>query len=334
MIYRINLSPWPGMSPEMIGKTLSDLGFNSIAIAVKPIDGIPLIKARYFGGREDGLLDRMIAQAKSCHMEVVAKISLMCDIRLLTERPDLASIARNSAPLAHPFVSPDWYSFLCPNREELVLGYQELVESLLSEHEIDAVNFDYVGHAFAMQENRRVFACYCARCRDIFRTETGQDPLEISQLDTRWVDWRASRIASNLRQLSRTVKKHSVLVEVTQDQDETTENRIYNMYKRALGLDLNELRQFVDRFLPRSGHPNLHLFLRQLNYFGRAFGLRTVPEIPRNVVSKAEDLLGYLRAAEVAGAEGVALHGFGSLPGSYALDTLRIISDLVRPQST
>jgi len=329
MIFRVDLFPWPGMDPKKTVEVLGSLGFNSLAIVVKPVDGIPMISSGYFGGESDNQLEPLIATAKRLGMEVVAKISVMCDLRLCTERPDLVSMARNGIPLVHPYVDLDWYGFLCPNREEVVSAYVDFMDVLLSNHSVDVMSLDYVGYAFAAEGGRRIFSCYCTHCRDTFRAETGQDPIEISQLSASWVNWRSDRITDNLRAFRKVAKDHGALLEISQDQGNIAQHRIYNMYKRALGLDLSVLPSIIDRFNPRVTHSSVQLLFRQLRHFHIRYGMDVLPEIPNEILGRPEDLLPLLRAAGAAGCRGLALHGLGAQPQAFDLATLRRISELV-----
>jgi hypothetical protein len=330
MINRINLHPWPGMRVGETIDLLAECGFDSIAIVIKPIEGPAMVRTESFGGRNNGTLDELIKDSRAHEIEVVGKISVMCDLRLCYARPDLISIARNAIPLVHPFVDRDWYGFLCPNREETVSAYIDLLDQVLSEHNLDSVNLEYVGHAFAMQEDRRIFACYCTHCRDEFRGKTGQDPLELPQLHADWAQWRSSKIAGNLRAFKKVVGKHSTLLEVTQDQDTIPEHRLDNMYRRALGIDLHVASEIVDRFCPRLVHGESRLAYRQLRHFRDVFGLDLVPEVTSSFIGRPEDFLSYLKTAELSGCGGMALSGYGALPGSIGTPTLKSIGELVR----
>ena len=329
MINRVNLYPWPGMKVRNIVGFLKECGFNSLAVVIKPMEGPPIVKTGFFAGKDNGVLDALIKEARAHDMETVGKISVMCDLRLCYARPDLISMARNAIPLVHPFVDLDWYGFLCPNREETVGAYVELLDGLLSEYELDSVNMDYIGHAFAMEENRRVFACYCTRCRDEFREQTGQDPIELPQLSTVWVQWRSSKIADNLRAFKKVADKHSTLLEVTQDQDTTAEHRIDNMYRRALGIDLHLISNIVDRFCPRLVHGENRLAYRQFRHFKDVFGFDMIPEVTGSFVARPEDFLSYLKASELAGSMGMALNGYGALREGVGTSALRSIGELV-----
>jgi hypothetical protein len=330
MINRIILYPWPGMRADKTVALLAECGFNSLGLMVKPIEGPPIVETDFFAGRDDGTLDALIKEARSHQMEVVGKLSVMCDLRLCYARPDLISIARNAIPLVHPFVDRDWYGFLCPNREETISAYVELLERVLAEHEMDAINLEYVAHAFAKQEDdRRIFACYCTRCRDEFRQQTGQDPLELPQLSSAWVQWRSDKIAENLRAFKKVARGHSTVLEVTQDQESVAEHRIDNMYMRALGIDLNLTSEIVDRFCPKLVHGESRLAYRQLRHFRDGFNLDLVPEVTSSFIGKPEDFLAYLKTSELSGCAGIALAGYGALPGSIGEGTLRSIGQLV-----
>ncbi len=329
MIFRIILSPWPGMNAHKIVNLLAEMGFNSIGIMVKPVDGVPIVDSSFFGGKDDGTLTDVLKAARQNEMEVVAKLSVMCDIRLCVERPDLVSFARNSAPLIHPYVDLDWYGFICPTREEVRSRYLKLIEDIVLKYDIDALNLDYVGFAFAEGDGRRILACYCPHCRDEFKAETGKDPIELSQLSDPWVDWRTSKITANLRSFAKAANRNSVRFEICQDQDSTVENRLFNMYRRALGIDLNSVPSLVDHYVPRAAHSGIQLFSRQLKHFRDAHRTRLLPEIPKTAISRPEDMLGFLRGAQFAGCDGLALQGFGSQSQSYRLETLRSISQLV-----
>ncbi len=329
MLHRINLYPWPGMDAEKVVSKLAKAGFNSLCVQAKPVDGVSLINTGFFPGGDGSLLDRIIDIAKKEGMEVVGRISLMCDIRLSAERSDLLSYARNSMPLVHPYVDLDWYGFLCPDREEIISAYLDFVETLLSERDLDAVALEYVGYAFARQENRRVLACYCFHCRERFRQETGQDPIEVSQLSEQWVNWRVSNVARNLRALAKVVKRNSARLEVVQDQDDTPDFRIESMYRRALGIRLDLLRDIVDRFVPRARHSQAQVYFRQLKHFRQIHGMDLVSEVARECIKRPEDYLYFLKAAEAAGCSISSLEGFGAVHNGFDLDMLWRISELV-----
>jgi hypothetical protein len=315
-----------------IQKTISllgECGFDSVAIVLKPIEGPPIVDSEFFGGKDDGTLDALIKEGKKTGMEIVGKLSVMCDLRLCYARSDLVSIARNAIPLVHPFVDRDWYGFLCPNNEETVTAYTELLDRVLSEHDLDSINMEYIGHAFAMQEDRRILACYCTKCRDLFRGKVGQDPLELPQLNSEWIQWRSSKITKNLHSFKKVIKNHSAIMEITQDQDTEAEHRIDNMYRRALGIDLNQASEIVDRFCPRLVHGQSRLAYRQLRHFKDIFGFDLVPEVTSNNIKNPEDFLGYIKTAELAGCGGIAITGFGALPDSLSTSGIKSIGDLV-----
>jgi hypothetical protein len=163
----------------------------------------------------------------------------------------------------------------------------------------------------------------------VFRENTGQDPLELSQLDSSWVQWRSSKIADNLRAFKKVAKNNSTIFEITQDQDNVAEHRLDNMYRRALGIDLNLTSDIVDRFCPRLVHGESRLAYRQLRHFKDIFGFDLVPEMTSNFIEKPEDYLSCVKTSELSSSTGVALTGYGALPNSVSTKTLRSIGELV-----
>jgi len=126
------------------------------------------------------------------------------------------------------------YLWLCPTREDtrsfLLAGVQELAEK----YDLDGIHLDYIRLPdVLMPEGLRVKYgikggvdvlnpeydfCYCETCRSRFKAEHGIDPIDI-QFGTRfwyqWVQWRADRITTFVKDFHKVVKAYDNTMETS-----------------------------------------------------------------------------------------------------------------------
>ena len=131
----------------------------------------------------------------------------------LETHPEWYGISRSgkSAATNPPYVN--YYHFLCPNRVEVEDFLRTRMRTLAEVPGIKSVHLDYIRfpdvilpvglwktyHLVQDREYHDFDFCYCAVCRDAFKTKTGIDPLSLGDdapANQEWVKFRWDSITS------------------------------------------------------------------------------------------------------------------------------------------
>ncbi len=131
-----------------------------------------------------------------------------------------------------PYVSH--YLWLCPSSEEVVSNVVELFLEVASRFDVDGLHFDYIRYPDVVLPEGirgryegvpreevllpRFDYCYCERCRELFESEHGVDPVELRYIEPDygvWFRWRAQRVTELVRRVYSAVKRYDSSLEVS-----------------------------------------------------------------------------------------------------------------------
>jgi len=139
--------------------------------------------------------------------------------------PEWFDVNRNgdSSLVRPPYVG--YYQWLCPSRPEVRDYLRAIVKSVAETAGVDAVHLDYIRHPDVIlpqglwskynlvqdHEMPEYDYCYCAVCRDKFKSAAGYDPLSLADpsADVAWREFRWTSIIELVTLLSQTVRAHN-----------------------------------------------------------------------------------------------------------------------------
>jgi uncharacterized lipoprotein YddW (UPF0748 family) len=135
--------------------------------------------------------------------------------------PEWFTVSRNgdSSLTRPPYVG--YYQWLCPSRPEVRDYLDGIVAGLASDPAHDGVHLDYIRHAdvilpralwskYGLVQDRELPEfdfCYCEVCRELFRQQSGADPLTLPDptADAAWRRFRWDSVTGLVRRLAATV---------------------------------------------------------------------------------------------------------------------------------
>ena len=147
------------------------------------------------------------------------------DAWVKANHPEWFNVSRNGeSSLVHPpYVG--YYQWLCPSRPEVRQYLRTQVIEAAEIAGVDAVHLDYIRYPDVIlprglwskyglvqdHEMPEYDFCYCAICRDIFRQQSGYDPLSLADpsADRAWREYRWSSITSVVTTLADAVRAHN-----------------------------------------------------------------------------------------------------------------------------
>ncbi|GAA0529847.1 family 10 glycosylhydrolase [Chitinophaga japonensis] len=143
---------------------------------------------------------------------------------LLSAHPEWYSQNRKGESCATnpPYVS--YYRWLCPSKPEVLNYLEEQVSSILTKDYVDGIHLDYIRYCdvilpvnlwskYSIDQSRELPEydfCYCETCRNAYKAEKGEDPLEMEHPDQRpsWRKFRYDRITHIVNSLAQVAKQH------------------------------------------------------------------------------------------------------------------------------
>jgi uncharacterized lipoprotein YddW (UPF0748 family) len=140
------------------------------------------------------------------------------------EHPEWFTVSRaGKSSLDHPpYVG--YYRWLCPTREPVREYLSGMVDEIAREAAIDGVHLDYVRHSDVIlprglwskydlvqdREYPEFDFCYCEVCREVFREQSGTDPLDLPDppADPAWRAFRWNSVTGLVRELADAAHAH------------------------------------------------------------------------------------------------------------------------------
>lgn len=186
-------------SVKVMVDRLAGAGFELIIPNVKSTGGI--VSYRSKRARVEEMfsdwdpLEALAGEAKRAGMAVHPWLCVFPEGRrstLLEKHPEVQALGRNGDPV----------SWACPAREETQEHELELYREIIDGYDVSGVHLDYIRY-------NSPDMCFCARCRETFRAETGRDPVELQMKDREWVPWiegrceHITRFVRSLREVAR-----------------------------------------------------------------------------------------------------------------------------------
>lgn len=272
--------------------------------------------------------------AKQSGLEVHAWIVALNnrDPDILKNHPDWYTVSREgkSTHNHQPYV--DYYSWLCPNRNEVQEYLSVWVNKIAGIKKLDGVYLDYIRYSDVIlprglwskynlvqdREYPEFDFCYCEICRNLFREQEGVDPLDLEDpsVHNAWRQFRMDSVTNLVNMLADMVHAHSVKLSAavfpTPDiakklvrQDWTNWNldtihpMIYhNFYEKEIEWIEEATKECVDA----------------LNGKYPIYSGLYIPEIPINRLRDA------IRAAFMGGANGVTLFNENSMSKEHWIE--------------
>lgn len=146
----------------------------------------------------------------------------------LETHPEWYAVNRLGESSADKPAYVDYYRFLCPSRPEIVA---ELAKSYLADANlpyVDGVQLDYIrvpdvilpvnlwkNYAIVQtQELPQYDYCYCEHCRNMFKQQSGKDPLELQfpQESQSWLNFRYDAVGNVADTIARRIKHNGKFI--------------------------------------------------------------------------------------------------------------------------
>ena len=160
-----------------------------------------------------------LALAKAAGLETHAWTWTLCrgGKELLVNHPDWYVVNRlgESASKKPPYVG--YYHFLCPSHEAVREHLAKVFADLGNTENLDGLHLDYIRYPDVIlpvalwkqynlvqnEELPQFDYCYCETCRDIFKKQTGEDPLKLSDppAHAAWRQYRYDSVTKLVNQL-------------------------------------------------------------------------------------------------------------------------------------
>ncbi|QDV36823.1 alpha-amylase family protein [Tautonia plasticadhaerens] len=251
------------------GETLDDYGINAVWIG------------------SGALRDEDIALLKAEGASVFAEFNSMHVASFVEQHPDAAPVG----PDGEPSPPPDGWQGVCPSHPGYRRSRMDEFRRVLETFEVDGIWLDY-HHAQANWEREEPIlpdTCFCDRCLDLFRDQTGVGLPEaptaensarlLGPLRDEWVRWRCDLFTDWVRQFGR------IRDEVRPDALLGTfhcpwsEDDFDGALRRTLAIDLHAQAPLFDVLSPmpyhaRFGHADDPGWIsRQLSWLGGHLGV-------------------------------------------------------------
>ncbi|HID09984.1 MAG TPA: hypothetical protein EYP17_01605 [Candidatus Latescibacteria bacterium] len=202
--------------PDSVGPMMDRLaraGFDIVIPVVKGGDGYVNYHSRIERVRPQfeswDPLEVLVWEAKAAGLKVHPWMCVFPEgegSSLILRDPSLRVVDRRGRP-------KPW---ACPASEEVRRYELSLYEEVMEDYDVDGVHMDYIRY-----DSEDV--CFCGRCREGFRVETGVDPLEIGKSSqynvfrsrsrnrshpawARWIEWRAKWVTRFVEELSESAR--------------------------------------------------------------------------------------------------------------------------------
>ena len=202
--------------PDSVGPMMDRLaraGFDIVIPLVKAGDGYVNYHSRIERVRPQfeswDPLEVLVREAKAVGLKVHPWMCVFPEgegSSLIRQDPSLRVVDRRGRP-------KPW---ACPASEEVRRHELSLYEEVMEDYDVDGVHMDYIRY-----DSEDV--CFCGRCREGFRVETGVDPLEIGKSSqynvfrsrsrnrshpawARWIEWRAKWVTRFVEELSESAR--------------------------------------------------------------------------------------------------------------------------------
>ena len=310
---------------------LAGAGFHLIIPVVKPGDGymnyhsrIEKVRSKF---KDWDPLEVLVREAKAAGLKVHPWMCVFPEgegSSLVRRDPSLRMVDRHGRP--RPWA--------CPASDEVRRHELSLYEEVMEDYDVDGVHMDYIRY-----DSEDV--CFCRRCREGFRKETGVDPLEIGKSSefnsfrsrsrnrghpawAKWIEWRAGWVTKFVEELSEAAafRRKDVSAAVFMDYPECI------VYQGQEWGDWGE-RGLVDYIFPMT-YTNSTLMVRKRtrNHLVQVEGRCYIWEGLGKRSSRSDLTTGKLiEQAEAAldeGAEGIVIFSYGALTD----EDLRALSKL------
>jgi uncharacterized lipoprotein YddW (UPF0748 family) len=169
-------------------------------------------------------LDSIVPLAGNEGLDVHVWRVVMMNAQPLKEHPDWYAVSRSghSTALKPPYV--DYYRFMCPSRPEVQAYLRAQIRELAAVPGIKSVHLDYIRFPDVIlpvglwpkynlvqdKEYPDFDFCYCEVCRELFRAQSGLDPLRLEDppANHAWVQFRWNAITSLVSSIHEDVHTH------------------------------------------------------------------------------------------------------------------------------
>jgi len=180
------------------------------------------IDAVLVGGGETGMLAHAAESAGLRFHRWVWMLNRSGDAWVKEQHPEWFTVSRNgeSSLEKPPYVA--YYQWLCPTRPEVRKYLVRQVADVASHPRVHGVHLDYIRHCdvilpsglwakYGLVQDHEMAAfdfCYCSACRQAFRQQHGQDPIDLPDpaASAQWRRFRYDSVTGLVRDLAAAVK--------------------------------------------------------------------------------------------------------------------------------
>jgi uncharacterized lipoprotein YddW (UPF0748 family) len=126
---------------------------------------------------------------------------------ILSKHPEWAITNKQNSPF--DFTSEYKKSFLDPANPEVRKYLLSLLEEIVDKYQVDGIQLDYIRYPFQDPDNNQLFG-YSPISRQLFKQQTGIDPIAIEPshpLWNQWTNFRAEQVSNFVCEVSQTLKQ-------------------------------------------------------------------------------------------------------------------------------
>lgn len=260
-------------APPGSGKSLQEFGVNTVFIHSGSLSRELVEKVKGDGGR------------------IFAEFNTMHFTRFLENNPDAYPIGSDGE------ISPpqDGWQGVCPNHPGYRNNRMAAFREILNQYDVDGIWLDY-HHAHASWERAEPLmpdTCFCQRCLQRFRNETGIDipsretreisGLLLSQHREKWVQWRCDVFTDWVREFREILDSKNPDLLLGTYHNPWSDNDFEGARIEKLAIDLKAQAKYIDVFSPmpyhaRFGHHNdVEWISSQVSWLGEYLGIQGVP---------------------------------------------------------
>ncbi|UYQ92618.1 family 10 glycosylhydrolase [Chitinophaga horti] len=192
------------------------------------------IRERYAAYFKAGIRDLFFEDDSEAHFRIAKQQGMKAhrwmwtmnqgNKQLMATHPEWYAVNRKGESCVNhpPYVN--YYRWLCPSKPEVLEHLKTQVNTILSRKEVDGFHLDYIRYCdvilpvnlwskYGIDQSRELPEydfCYCNTCRESYKKQTGQDPLDMEHPDQSpsWRLFRYKRINNVVNTLAAVAHQH------------------------------------------------------------------------------------------------------------------------------
>lgn len=192
------------------------------------------LRERYAAYKQAGIRDLFFEADSAPHFRIAREQGLKAhrwmwtmnqgDQAQMAAHPEWYAISRKGESCVDhpPYVG--YYRWLCPSKPEVLEHLKQQVAGIVSRKEVDGFHLDYIRYCdvilpvnlwskYGIDQSKELPEydfCYCETCRNLYRQQTGKDPLDLEHPDQSpsWRRFRYERINNVVNTLAGVAHQH------------------------------------------------------------------------------------------------------------------------------